>query len=188
MNHDIRKEHWSNKYKARENILMDPEPFIVNNTNYLIKGSILDIACGDGRNAIYLAKQGFNVTGVDFTPEALKRLIRFSKINHVSVRTKELDLDDIDLLIKIGKFDNIIINHYKPSDETFNVLPNLLKKKGILIICTFNYLQSIEKGFKREFCLEKNELVNKWDNLKLIKHENWKNENTYLDGYIFEKI
>jgi SAM-dependent methyltransferase len=35
--------------------------------------SVLDLGCGTGINAVYLAEQGFDVTGVDFTPLALKR-------------------------------------------------------------------------------------------------------------------
>jgi SAM-dependent methyltransferase len=35
--------------------------------------SVLDLGCGTGANAVYLAEQGFDVTGVDFTPLALQR-------------------------------------------------------------------------------------------------------------------
>lgn len=35
--------------------------------------TVLDLGCGTGANAVYLAQQGFQVTGVDFTPLALKR-------------------------------------------------------------------------------------------------------------------
>ncbi|RIR86329.1 class I SAM-dependent methyltransferase [Mycobacteroides abscessus] len=38
-----------------------------------IRGDVLDIGCGLGDNAIYLAQQGFNVTGLDFAPSAIEQ-------------------------------------------------------------------------------------------------------------------
>jgi SAM-dependent methyltransferase len=36
-------------------------------------GSALDLACGEGRNAIWLARQGWDVTGVDFSPVGIEK-------------------------------------------------------------------------------------------------------------------
>ncbi|MGL5443147.1 MAG: class I SAM-dependent methyltransferase, partial [[Mycobacterium] stephanolepidis] len=38
-----------------------------------VRGDVLDIGCGLGDNAIYLAQQGFNVTGLDFAPSAIEQ-------------------------------------------------------------------------------------------------------------------
>lgn len=92
------KEYWSQKFKQRKNKLMEPELFIKNNVHYLRKGTVLDIACGDGRNAIFLAKSGFEVTGVDFSDEAIKRLSKFSEENNVFINKKILDLTNINEL------------------------------------------------------------------------------------------
>jgi tellurite methyltransferase len=49
-----------------------PAPFLVENVDLLTPGPVLDVAMGAGRNALYLAEQGFAVTGVDNSPEALR--------------------------------------------------------------------------------------------------------------------
>jgi 2-polyprenyl-3-methyl-5-hydroxy-6-metoxy-1,4-benzoquinol methylase len=47
-----------------------PAEFLVENVTLLPKGRVLDIAMGRGRNAIYLAKLGFQVEGVDISKES----------------------------------------------------------------------------------------------------------------------
>ena len=45
--------------------------FLVENLELLPEGRVLDVAMGSGRNAIYLARLGFEVEGVDMSPEAV---------------------------------------------------------------------------------------------------------------------
>lgn len=186
MDKESKEEYWSNKYKSREEKLGTPEKFIVDNIDYLNKESLLDFACGDGRNAIYLAKLGFKVLGVDFSKEAIKRLEKFSGQETITLETRLINLEEVEKVKALGKLNNIILNHYKPSLEILKVLPELLHKDGILIICTFNYRQSEEEDFPREFCLEENELIDFSNKLELLKHNVFKDEHGYKDGYIFK--
>ncbi len=55
-------------------------------TSGLVHGDVLDIGCGLGDNAIYLAQQGFAVTGVDISPTALITAERRAVDAHVDVR------------------------------------------------------------------------------------------------------
>lgn len=180
------KEYWSQKFKQREDRLMEPELFIKNNVHFLRSGTVLDIACGDGRNAIYLAKRGFQVTGIDFSNEAIRRLSKFSEENNVSINKEILDLSNLNEIMKLGKFNNIIISHFKPTTELFHALPNLLNKDGVLMLCTFNYRQHEERGFPKKYCLEKDEFSNVSQKLILTKHEVIDEERGHLDGYIFK--
>lgn len=52
---------------------------------HLIKGGerILDAGCGSGRDAIYLAQQGLDVTGVDSSPLAIQRLLSWNHLRHI---------------------------------------------------------------------------------------------------------
>lgn len=186
MDKESKEEYWSNKYKSREEKLGTPEKFIVDNIDYLNKGSLLDFACGDGRNAIYLSKLGFEVLGVDFSKEAIKRLENFKRYAKITLETRLINLEEIGNVKPLGKFNNIVLNHYKPSLEILKTLPELLNKDGILIICTFNYRQSEEKDFPREFCLEENELIDFSNKLELLKHEVFKDEHGHKDGYTFK--
>jgi 2-polyprenyl-3-methyl-5-hydroxy-6-metoxy-1,4-benzoquinol methylase len=47
---------------------LDPRPFVEEIACKLPPGRALDLACGNGRNAIWLAEQGWDVTAVDQAP------------------------------------------------------------------------------------------------------------------------
>jgi len=55
------------------------------------KTELLNIGCGKGRNSIWLASKGFNVTGVDFAPEAIKEARKRAK-KITNIKFKNLDI------------------------------------------------------------------------------------------------
>jgi SAM-dependent methyltransferase len=65
-------------------------------TQGLVHGDVLDIGCGLGDNAIYLAQQGFNVTGLDISPTALLTAERRAKDSGVSVTFAPADSTKLD--------------------------------------------------------------------------------------------
>ena len=54
---------------------LKPARFLVDNIDLLPKGRVLDVAMGSGRNAVYMAGKGFEVEGVDISPEAVSLVI-----------------------------------------------------------------------------------------------------------------
>ncbi len=56
-----------------------PVQFLVENIELLPKGEALEIAMGTGRNAVYLAKMGFEVEGIDISPEAVSIVLEYAK-------------------------------------------------------------------------------------------------------------
>jgi SAM-dependent methyltransferase len=55
-------------------------------------GKALDVACGEGRNAVWLAEQGWDAAGVDFSPLALERASALAAERGVHVRWVQADL------------------------------------------------------------------------------------------------
>ncbi|MHA7649118.1 class I SAM-dependent methyltransferase [Mycobacterium sp. ML4] len=58
----------------------------------LVTGTALDIGCGTGDSAIYLARHGWEVTGVDFVSAALRKARTKAAAAHVSVRFVQADV------------------------------------------------------------------------------------------------
>jgi SAM-dependent methyltransferase len=65
---------WEAYYSDASNPALEPEALLVQIAELLPPGRALDLACGAGRNAIYLARLGWRVTAVDSSPAAIARL------------------------------------------------------------------------------------------------------------------
>lgn len=71
----------------------EPDPFVVNVLKKRGKpGRALDIGCGTGAFSVYLAKQGYDVTGLDMFPRALEMGKNHAQRENVSVNWVEADL------------------------------------------------------------------------------------------------
>jgi len=66
-----------------------PNQFLVSEVAGLSVGSAVDLACGEGRNAVWLAEQGWVVTGVDFSSVGLAKAQRLAQSRQVDVRWVE---------------------------------------------------------------------------------------------------
>ena len=73
-------------------------------------GRALDVACGAGRNALFLAERGYAVTGVDISGEALSRARRSARTRGLEVEWIERDLDAGPGVS--GPFDLIVLIRY----------------------------------------------------------------------------
>ena len=65
---------WDQRYVGRELVwTSEPNRFLVQAVEGLAPGRALDLACGEGRNAIWLAERGWQATGVDFSKVGLEK-------------------------------------------------------------------------------------------------------------------
>jgi SAM-dependent methyltransferase len=65
---------WDERYRASELVWgAEPNRFVRQLCERLPLGKALDLACGEGRNALWLARLGWRVRGVDFSPAAIDR-------------------------------------------------------------------------------------------------------------------
>lgn len=65
---------WNERYRESELLWSaGPNLFLPAVVDGMAQGSALDLACGEGRNAIWLARQGWDVTGVDFSPVGIEK-------------------------------------------------------------------------------------------------------------------
>lgn len=104
---------------------------------------ILDVGCGTGRYVIPLAKEGFNVTGIDNSPEMLAQGIERSRQQDLSASFHELDLMD---MRETCKYDallcmNSVICYFHETKDIIKALTlfrNALRPGGILVLEIWN--------------------------------------------------
>ncbi len=143
------RKKWNEKYATKSKVRSSPDPFLKKHLRSLKPGTALDLACGDGRNSIFLAEAGFEVCGVDISDVGLDRLAESAGSTELKIATKRIDLEDpaLDLGQELDIFDNIVVSSYKPSPATWNTLPVLLNPGGVLLLASFNINQHIKRGF-----------------------------------------
>ena len=70
----MRREHWDRKYAEAEQLWsVKPNRTFASEASNLAAGRALDLACGEGRHAVWLAERGWRVTAVDFSEVAIAR-------------------------------------------------------------------------------------------------------------------
>ncbi len=67
------QEYWDDRYSGQPIWSGNPNPLLVRYASELAPGTALDIGSGEGADVIWLAAQGWNVTGADISPVALHR-------------------------------------------------------------------------------------------------------------------
>jgi SAM-dependent methyltransferase len=80
---------WNDRYAAAEFVWStEPNQFLAAEVAGLTAGSALDLACGEGRNAVWLATLGWDATGVDFSDVGLAKAAKLAEANEVTAKTR----------------------------------------------------------------------------------------------------
>ena len=85
---------WDARYRAKDLVWgTEPNRFVAAELGDVVAaGRALDLACGEGRNAIWLASRGWQVTAVDFSPLALERGRKLATERDVELEWVETDV------------------------------------------------------------------------------------------------
>ena len=133
--------------------------------DYRKKGSVLDVGVGEGRDILFLAEKGFQVTGVDLSEIAVKKCLKLAKEKGLSVEALVGDFLDY---YPDNRFDIIISNstlHLMEKDSVRRAVVKMKKmtrKNGLNIIAVFTKKDSSSVPYKF-----------KKDELKLF-YKDWK--------------
>jgi 2-polyprenyl-3-methyl-5-hydroxy-6-metoxy-1,4-benzoquinol methylase len=75
------------KHYQQENLFGQPYPeFVAFMRDWQPKGSLLDIGCGQGRDALFLAELGYNVTGIDASQLGISQMMKEAKMRHLNLQ------------------------------------------------------------------------------------------------------
>lgn len=96
-------------------------------------GRALDLACGRGTVAVWLAARGYATTAVDVSPEALRLTAELAATEEVAVTTVRADLDDGLPTAAAGPVDVVVCQRFR-DPALYPVLPRLLRPGGLLVV------------------------------------------------------
>jgi SAM-dependent methyltransferase len=145
-----------------------PSSWMVKHLPLICKeGKVLDLACGNGRHAIWLAQQGYQVDAIDRDSQALSAMVEMGNIN-----VRMLDLEAGDWPDSDQRYDGIIVSRYlyRPLLHT---LAAILNPGGVLIYETFMVgNERYGKPSNPDFLLLPNELLETYSPLlNIISYE-----------------
>jgi len=136
---DAERDRWNEILKAGRGFNPKPNQLLVDTVKGKKPGTALDINTGQGRNAVFLATQGWKVTGVDIADEGLKIAAEAAAKLKVKLETVQSDIAKYDL----GKdrWDLVTLIYAGADTELVKrVIPSL--RKGGLFVCEYFHADS----------------------------------------------
>jgi SAM-dependent methyltransferase len=155
-------------------VLTDPNPrfntspneFLVAMTRGLKPGAALDVGMGQGRNAIFLARQGWNVTGFDPADRAVARARQLADRAGVKIVAKVQRMEDFDW--GRGRFDLIVLS-YVPVRGFIERIDAALKPGGIVVLEAFHSEGPVRAG--GGVVWDSNELLTDFRDFRILRYE-----------------
>jgi tellurite methyltransferase len=128
----------------------------------------LDVACGDGRNARWLAELGFAVDAIDVSDVAVDALRAAAAERGLTVDARAVDLERGGL--PDGRYDVVVCMNYLQRD-LFAALEGALAPGGLLLCETFAraHVEELGKTFNPAYVLDRNELLHAFATLH-VRH------------------
>lgn len=158
---------WDTKYASGEYIsAKGPSKLLLELLPFLPKGKAMDIACGEGRNAIFLAKNGYSVDAIDISDVAIERGRKAAEKNNVKINFIQADLENYqipaetyDLIVNFNYLQRTLVPEIKKG----------LNKGGVVIFETFTLeQQAIGSPKNPDFLLKPNELLRLFEDLHIF--------------------
>ncbi|MBC8286649.1 MAG: methyltransferase domain-containing protein [Nitrospinae bacterium] len=164
------KEKWNNKYESGEYITgKEPSAWLQANAHLLAKsGKALDIAGGEGRNSVFAASKGYEVTCLDIAENGLRKAQALAQEKNAKITTVLADLDSKSL--KTNEYDLVLCFNFLDR-SLFSGIRQTLKSGGLLFYETFTLDYLKYSNFKKEWVLEANELLQEFSDFRILRYQ-----------------
>jgi SAM-dependent methyltransferase len=129
------RERWDKKWAAAGDESYLPHPLLTENAGYLAGGVALDLACGRGQNAIWLAQRGFMAMGIDISAVALRVARAEAERQGLSGRARFMRADLDDLLLARTLFDVVCVFRFLDR-SLFDQIRAAVRPGGLVYYCT----------------------------------------------------
>lgn len=150
-------------FAAQPKFQTTPSALLVEAIQKRQPGKALDVAMGQGRNSIYLAQQGWNVTGFDVSAEGLAQARKLASAAGVTIQTVLASDEEFDFGVEAW---DLIAILYPIEKRSVYRARKALKPGGIVVVeC------SHKEGANAPFEFETNELPKIFDGFRIVKYE-----------------
>ena len=165
---------WEKEYKENKCYWgLKPDPTLEKYINDIPKGKALDIGAGEGRNSLFLAKNGFKVEAIDKIPAGLKKIEKAAKKHNLSIKTTLCDVKNFkfkkgySLIISTASIDFLKKSEI---DAVLDKIKQSLQPKGFVFLSVFSTNDISFKLIKERKIKEKEENTFYLPKLKTYRH------------------
>ncbi len=169
------REHWNRKYRETPEAWLEPDPFLPRAFSEYIRplfpegGQALDLAGGAGRHAIWLAKQGWEVTLIDISETGVEQARR----NAGAVASRiHFVIDDLTGFAASQTQFDVVMAFFYLRREIFPEIVKAIRPGGLLVYKTLTMEQLKLTGGPKDpaHLLEKDELLRLASGLEVSHH------------------
>ena len=157
------RKRWEQKHREAASTGLPPHPahFLLEVQERLPRGGrALDLACGRGGNALFLAERGYPVEAVDRSFGALRELRKVAKEKSLPIETWVADLAAYPLLPALEDRYRVIVCFRYLERSIWHAMEKMLRPGGALVFETFTLLhRETDPQFPLEYCLGPRELL-----------------------------
>ncbi len=164
---------WNKKYAERgiANFPQEPSLWLQNHKLWLErdgKSRALDIACGNGRNSVFLAKLGYQVDAIDISDVAVDWLKAKAARQKLALFPVHQDLDNVSFP---DDYYQVVCNFYFLNRHLFPEMIKALSSEGLLFFETFTQDHlAFNPKMNPDFCLYRNELLAAFQSLHILHY------------------
>ncbi len=144
------RERWDRRFATVGPGLPGPPSVLAGRESLVpVSGRALDVACGRGTVAVWLAERGLTTTALDVAPEALRLTAELAAARAVTVTTLGADLDDGLPAAVIGPFDVVVCQRFR-DPALYPALPELLVPGGLLVVSVLSTVGDAGGSYRAE--------------------------------------
>lgn len=152
-------EDWNRRYRAREEINDQPAPLLVEAAASVSAGRALDLACGAGRNAVWLARHGWDVVALDGAAEAIRIVHELEP----KIDARVVDLEEGRALPFADASFDLVTNLYYLHRPLFSEIRRVVRPGGLAVVAIRM------RGINPRFCVAPGELRGAFNGWRLLR-------------------
>lgn len=162
---------WNDRWRKRADEPLTVDPWLLALAPTLPdSGCALDLACGRGRHALFLAEQGLSVTAIDSSIEALAQLRSEAARRALAIEIRQVDLE-VAPQLPVASFDVVLLFFYLQR----SLLPHLreaVRPGGLALLRTFSSAGPFPGGpANPDYVLRPGELLEIFAGWEILRHE-----------------
>ncbi|MEZ4600931.1 MAG: methyltransferase domain-containing protein [Syntrophotaleaceae bacterium] len=161
---------WNKVWQERGEERLTPDTWLIRALPLLPPGRLLDVACGRGRNALFMAEKGYVVTAVDASAEGLSQLAAEAGQRDLTIALHRQDLEAKPDL-PAEAFD-VVLQFFYLQRSLIPALKQAVRPGGVAVVRTFSHAGPWAGGPGHpEYALGEGELLKLFAGWEILLHE-----------------